>query len=247
VKLNLEQLSPSPQSYRRRVRRWQRTWRPERLRRHTSHKSRPVDPACEVALLQWRLSHCPMGAPPSLWPPRRRMREIIMFRNFYAGRSNTASCSEPFLNEQIPSRGRSSVTAIEPSARSAPTGFSAIRSGAEPRALRRTARYASKSVSSASPRARVEHVRPRRRGTRQVIGAPACSVGRRRPAVTYRPPNSARSFTARRAAAWRACSFGTTVTSSDWGPPAVVRGETGFGVKQATPRTCSVGVWRAAL
>jgi hypothetical protein len=154
VKLNLEQLSPSPQSYRRRVRRWQRTWRPERLRRHTSHKSRPVDPACEVALLQWRLSHCPMGAPPSLWPPRRRMREIIMFRNFYAGRSNTASCSEPFLNEQIPSRGRSSVTAIEPSARSAPTGFSAIRSGAEPRALRRTARYASKSVSSASPRAR---------------------------------------------------------------------------------------------
>jgi hypothetical protein len=100
----LEQLSPSPRSYRRRVRLWQRTCCSERLRRHTSRKSCPVNPAYEVARLQRRLSQYPIGAPPSLWPPRRRMHEIITFSNFCAGRSNTAPCAEPFLNDLPPGR-----------------------------------------------------------------------------------------------------------------------------------------------
>jgi hypothetical protein len=56
-----------------------------------------------------------ISAPSSLWPPRRRIHEIITFSNFCAGRSNTAPCAEAFLNdlppsedwEQISSRGRS--------------------------------------------------------------------------------------------------------------------------------------------
>jgi hypothetical protein len=57
---------------------------------------------CEVARLQRKLSRYPIGAPPSLWPPRRRVREIIMFSSFCAGRSNTAPCAEPFLNDLPP-------------------------------------------------------------------------------------------------------------------------------------------------
>ena len=90
---------PSPRSYRRRVRLWQRTCCSERLRRHTSRKSCPVNPACEVACLRRRLSQYPIGVPPSPWPPRRRTHEIVTFSNFCAGRSNTAPCAELFLND----------------------------------------------------------------------------------------------------------------------------------------------------